>query len=184
MNVKGSALRSTMTFLRERYPEDFCQKVVSTIPPAHRAILEKPIQQSGWYDATILYTLMHIIAKASNENEEDLFFRMGKQSCDDGLNTIYKIFFKVGSPTFILKHVAQVWGNYYSEGRMVLLSGTSTTAHMRLEGVQFPDESLCHRIRGWMVRASELSGGKNVRVFHETCVHRGGTSCEWKGAWE
>jgi hypothetical protein len=184
MKVKGSALRSTLKFASDHYPEKTVRAVMESLPAEHRSELGKSILAGDWYDAGLLHTYMHALARASGDPEDDLFYRIGRQSCDDGLNSLYRMFFKVGSPHFILKRVPQIWGNYYDAGRMTLVEGTPLTALIRLEGTHFPDEALCHRIRGWMVRAIELSGGKQITIVHTACVHHGQAVCEWKGNWE
>jgi len=184
MRVKGSALRSSMNFLRENFPPETALRILNGLPDEDRKVLGGTILMSDWYRAEILFGLMHAMTGETSEKPEDLFIRLGRQSCEDGLNTIYKIFFKVGTTSFILKHVAQVWNNYYDEGKMLLLDSTPMTAHLRLEGAHLPDAAMCIRVSGWMMRAVELSGGKNVRIDHASCAHRKDPDCEWKARWE
>jgi hypothetical protein len=183
MKVKGSALRSTMSFLREQYPAPTVARILAGLPEEDRKILTPPILTSAWFPADALCRLIHGMEKETPGDPQDLYLRVGMQSCEDGLNTIYKLFFKVGTPSFILKHAGQVWKNYYDEGQIVLVSSTSNTAHVRLEGAKMPDPAMCMRISGWMKRAAELSGGHSVAVDHCACVHRGAPACEWKTDW-
>jgi hypothetical protein len=87
-------------------------------------------------------------------------------------------------PSFILKHVAQVWNNYYDQGKMVLVESGPTMTQVRLEKAHLPDAALCIRVSGWMVRAVELSGGRNVRMEHPACANRKDPVCEWKVRWD
>ena len=184
MKVKGSALRSSMNFLRENYPAPTVELILKGLPEEDRKILALPILASSWYPIEVLSRLARAMEKETPGDPEDLFTRLGKQSCEDGLNTIYKIFFKVGTPSFIIKRVAQVWSNYYDEGRMTILSSTSNTVHVRLDERPMPDAAMCTRITGWMIRAIELSGGRRISLDHTACVHRGAPHCEWKADWE
>ncbi len=184
MKVKGSALRSTMNYLREHFTSEQVNRVLSALPAGHRDELSKPILISTWYDSAILFNLMNAMARESGQPSEVLFHRLGRQSCDDGLNTVYRIFFKIGTPSYMLKFTVQVWRNYYDEGKFVVLSGSSNQAHIRLQDVSFPDSGMCVRVTGWLERALELSGARNIRMSHSACRFSGAPSCEWTATWE
>jgi len=184
MKVKGSALRSTLNYLREHFTADQVRRILERIPAEHRVSAEKPVLISSWYEADLLYALMHAMAAEVTVDPREFYRTLGRQSCDDGLNTVYKIFFKVGTPSFMLKFTIQVWSNYYSEGKMVLVEGGTHSAHLRLEGIRTADEAMCYRVTGWLERALELSGGHGIHMAHETCVRSGGAACEWKAIWQ
>lgn len=183
MKIKGSALRSTMNYLREHFSPDQVEKVMQALPSDARAILEIPILVSSWYEADLLFVLMKKMVSELNQSPDILFPKMGEQSCDDGMNTVYRIFFKIGSPGYILKFTIQVWSNYYSEGKMILVSRTSNSAHLRLEEVHFPDRAMCLRITGWLRRALELTGAKVTSFSHSACIFEKAPACEWKATW-
>jgi hypothetical protein len=84
----------------------------------------------------------------------------------------------------MLKFTIQVWSNYYSEGKMVLVDGGPHSAHLRLEGIRTADEAMCYRVTGWLERALELAGAKDIHMMHEACVLKGGEACEWKAVWK
>lgn len=184
MKVKGSALRSTMNYLREHYTATQVQKILGRLTEDQRAAAEKPVLTSSWYDAALLYDLMRAMAAESSGDPRDLYRTLGRQSCDDGLNTVYRVFFKVGTPSFMLKFTIQVWSNYYSEGKMALVEGGQQAAYLRIEGARSVDEAMCYRVTGWLERALELSGARSIHMAHSSCVHTGSGACEWKAAWQ
>ena len=184
MKVKGSALRSTLNYLREHFTTDQVRNIMGRLSDDQRASAEKPVLTSSWYEAGLLYDLMHAMAAESPGDPREFYRVLGRQSCDDGLNTVYRVFFKVGSPAFMLKFTIQVWTNYYSEGKMALLEGSPHSAHLRLEGIRSTDEAMCCRVTGWLERALELSGAQAIHLVHETCMLKGGAACEWKAGWD
>lgn len=184
MRIKGSALRSTMNYLREHFRPEEVQKVMEALPSDARAELEKPILVSSWYEADLLFVVMNKMVTELKQVPEILFPKMGVQSCDDGMNTVYKIFFKMGAPSYMLKFTTQVWSNYYSEGKMRVLASASDSAHVRLEGAQFPDRAMCLRITGWLRRALELTGAEVTSLTHSACTFEKAPFCEWKASWK
>jgi hypothetical protein len=138
---------------------------------------------TGWFDAGILVRLMLGMTKGTHTSADKLYHRLGRQSCDDGLDMMFRIFVKMRSPVFLLKHLPQVWHNYYDEGQMILLGSDKTHAHLRLAGTRLDSTALCVRIAGWMERAVEMSGGREPKVEHSACVHLGQDVCEWQAEW-
>jgi hypothetical protein len=183
MNVKGSAIRSTMTFMRENFPPEGAEFILGTLEGEDRALLTRPIPLAGWFDAGILVRLMTAMTKGTHEPPLKLYHRLGRQSCDDGLDMMFRIFVRMRSPSFLLKHLPEVWHNYYDAGQMILLGSDKTHAHLRLVDTRLESPALCVRIAGWMERAVELSGGKEPKVRHSTCVHQGQAVCEWMADW-
>ncbi len=184
MKVKGAALRSTMNYIREHFPPAAIEKVLSRVSPEDQKILRRPLLVSDWYESKILIALMRAAGKETDQDERSLFHAMGRQSCDDGLNTVYKIFYKLGSPSFIVSKGLHLWNNYYSDGVIATLESSPTMAHIRLTRNPFPDEAMCIRLSGWFERSLELSGGKAIGIHHIACVHHGQENCEWRGTWE
>lgn len=88
MNVKGSALRSTLNYLRERYTPEQTNMVMSVLYDDQRKTLESPILVSSWYEADLLYALLRSMAAQLGEQPQALYEKVGRQSCDDGLNTV------------------------------------------------------------------------------------------------
>ena len=118
-----------MNFMRENFPSEAVARILAGLPETDRRTLSQPILMSAWYRAGILCSIMHAMAKKCSERPDDLFFRLGRQSCDDGLNTLTKIFFKMLTPSFILKHVGQIRSNYYDSGTMVILDSSPIMGH-------------------------------------------------------
>jgi len=108
---------------------------------------------------------------------------MGRAAAEYGLTTFYKIFFKVGSPQFIITRSAKVWRTYYTSGEMTVPVCEDGHAVVELVGFEEPARELCERLPGFFERTVELSGGRGVRLVHETCVHRGATSCRFEAWW-
>jgi hypothetical protein len=108
---------------------------------------------------------------------------MGRAAAEYGLTSLYKIFFKVGSPQFVIARGSSVFSRYYSQGRLEIVE--SKSGHAAVDLVDFPDGApeFCERIRGWMERTMELAGASNLKSAHSLCVHRGDSVCRFEGFW-
>jgi Protein of unknown function (DUF2378) len=183
-NVKGTAVVAALRFLRERFGEEGLAGVLSDLDPRDLTALEGGGLVSAWYPVSLLLHLMRAAEARFGAQLTQFYRHMGRASADYGLTTVYRIFFKVGSPQFIISRASRVFGSYYSQGQIRTVD--SGTGHATVELVDFPDGApeFCERILGWMERTMELAGAKNLRSAHSLCVHRGDEVCRFEGSWE
>jgi len=183
-NVKGTAVVAALRFLRERFGEDGLASILADLDPADRAALEGGALVSAWYPVALMLRLMRAAEARFGTRLIHLYRHMGRASADYGLTTVYKIFFKVGSPQFIIAKGSSLFGRYYSQGQLRIVE--SKAGHAAVDLVDFPDGApeFCERIRGWMERTMELAGAQKLRSAHSLCVHRGDEVCRFEGFWE
>jgi hypothetical protein len=182
--VKGTAVRASVIYLNDTLGGEGYAKILERLGPEDRETFSNPILQSSWYELSQLIRLM-------TEAQKDLQlppgrsvgWEMGRFSADHGLNTIYKVFFKVADPAFIIRKASQVMGSYYDSGRMEAVTQEPHSAHLRLTGFNEPHRLFCDRIMGWMERTMELTGAKSVRMEHPKCMARGDSCCDYLGRW-
>jgi hypothetical protein len=116
--------------------------------------------------------------------EPRLARQMGRASCDYGMTTVYKIFFRVGTPGFVISRATRVFSTYYDSGVLRAVENGPGRAVIELTGLVGGAPEFCERILGWTERTLELAGAKNIRPSHPQCVHRGAASCLFEGTWD
>lgn len=181
--VKGTAIVASMRYVTERFGQGALTALLRGLPEECRREFEAGILVSTWYPMVLFLRFMQEAEKRHGAEEPDLVRRMGRASAEYGLKTVYKIFFKVGSPEFIIQRAARVFGSYYDTGNLKVLETSRGRALLELEGF-FGAPQFCDRILGWMERTVELAGAKNLRASHSLCTHRGDAVCRFEGIWD
>lgn len=181
--VKGTAVLASIRYVKENLGEDVINGVLAALPEDDRKALGGHLLASAWYSMPAFLHFMEEAEKQLAGKEPDVLRKMGRASADYSLTTVYKIFFKVGSPEFIIGKAARVFGSYYDSGKVVPVESSPGRAAFDL--VEFQGAPpFCARIGGWMERTLELAGAKDVRVHHPECLHRGGPRCRFEGTWK
>ncbi|MEJ5166496.1 MAG: hypothetical protein WHV67_05660 [Thermoanaerobaculia bacterium] len=183
LNIKGIALKSTINYIRLKLDREAFLKFKEELSAGSKNIFETSVLSSSWYDINLLVEIMSKIPEILKRDPKEVWWEMGRHSCEDGLNTVYKIFYKLGSPEFIIKRASQVFNNYYSQGDFFVVSHSLNSAQVQIKNFPLPHPCICTRISGWMERAIELSGGKNVSVKHSLCIFQKASLEEWKANW-
>ena len=130
---------------------------------------------------------LHFMQEAESQlrsQEPDVVLRMGRASCEYGVTGVYKIFFKIGSPEFLVSRGTHVFGSYYDTGELRVIEASSGRAVVELTAFEGGAPQFCERLYGWMQCTLELAGARNLRSAHSACVHRGDTVCRFEGTWD
>ncbi len=181
--IKGTAVKSTLSYIRERLGNRESE-FLATLPEEFRPLMTQSILVSGYYEALGVGEIMERCANFLGVPTGKFYLECGQASADFGLNTVYRIFLKLGSPEYIIKKAPLVWRSYYSQGNFEVLQSSPVTATVRIVDGDLPHPAICGRIEGWMARTMELSGGKNVAMTHVRCSFKGDDCEEWKGQWQ
>lgn len=181
--VKGTAVQSSMRYVRERFGEQALSGLLAALPPGDGASFEG-VLPSSWYPMNAFLRFMQEAERQLGAQEQEIVRNMGRASCDYGVTGVYRIFFKVGSPEFIISRAARVFSSYYDSGELRVVESRDGRAVAELRGLQDGAPQFCERIYGWMQRTLELAGARNLRSSHSSCVHRGDPVCRFEGSWD
>jgi uncharacterized protein (TIGR02265 family) len=181
--VKGVAVQSSLRYLRERFGEQALGGVLEALGEQERKQLSA-VLASSWYPMETFLRFMREAKRQLGPQEPGILRSMGRASCEYGVTGVYKIFFKVGSPEFIISRAARVFASYYDTGELRVPESRDGRAVAELAGLEGGSPEFCERILGWMERTLELAGAKRLRSAHSLCVHRGDAVCRFEGDWE
>ena len=181
--VKGTAVQSSLQYVREKFGDASLARIVAALPEGDRRSLES-VLASSWYDVDTFRRFMVETERQLAAQEPDVVRRMGRFSCDQGITTVYRIFFKLGSPEFIIGRAARVFSSYYDTGELRIVESGPGRAVGELVGFEGGAPQFCERIFGWMQQTLERAGARNLRAKHDVCVHRGGSVCRFEGYWD
>ncbi|HEY2747706.1 MAG TPA: hypothetical protein VGL86_23955 [Polyangia bacterium] len=181
MNVKGSVLRARLRYVEERGGEDGHRRFIDALAPSTRAIVDERILASGWYPFAAFIDICEVIDRQLGAGDLALCDELGRYGCDANLPTLYKIFFRMADVLYIVRRAAAAWRVNYDEGSMTVVGEGDHEVTLRME-VPAPHRAHCLSVRGWIVRAGELSGAKDVRV-DERCRLNGAPHCQFELRW-
>lgn len=184
VKVKGTALSSTVRYLQEKFGPEAVEKVIAGLSEADKAGIRNGVLVSSWYPFALLVAIMRAAKKEFGTRAPDIYREIGRASADYSLSTVYKIFFKVGSPQFIIGRAATVYGNFYSSGVFKVTDSGKGFANVQITGFAEPCEEYCQRVWGWMERMLELTGAHNIKAVHVQCCLRGDPVCLYHGTWD
>jgi len=183
MEIKGPAVKSIPEFVKKNYNARY-NEWLNSLSPESRKIMANPVYSTGWYP----------VKEAAVEPTEKiglLFFKSkieaawesGKYSAESTLKGVYRIFIKASSPQYIISRASKVFTTYYRPCNMEVIESTDKSVLVHITEFGEPNPIVEYRIGGWMEKALELSGCKEVKVFIRKSLTKGDPVTEYSIRW-
>jgi predicted hydrocarbon binding protein len=180
--IKGFAIRGLFRYLKENAPGRTAE-IVKTLPPESAAVLERPVIASSMYPYRVFADLLRSIDRHLGRGDLKLCQTVGDYAAQQDISGMFKVMLSVFSPKTTLERSNLFWSKYCDTGKLSVVKADPKDALMRMEDFPDIDEAHCYLMSGWIRRFATMTGGKNVVVKHDRCVHHGAPQCEWHGEW-
>ncbi|MCC6554149.1 MAG: hypothetical protein IT372_14180 [Polyangiaceae bacterium] len=182
-NVKGAAVTARVRFVRERFGEGALADLLGALQPDARAAIEERILPQAWVPYDLYIDLNVAIDRLFGAGDLRLCYELGRYSAEVNLPTLYKLFYRLGTPMFVFEKAARVWRLHYDSGVLVPIEEGPKLVRLRVEDFQRPHRAHCLSVLGWAAKSIELSGGTVLRAEEERCRTRGDRACEHSLRW-
>ena len=184
MEVKGAAVKSTVAFVKQNFSTKY-DEWINSLPEGSFSILTSNISNTKWYSfkyAQLIPTDSIIDNFYSNKISGAK--EIGRYSAEKGLQGIFKYFVKLGSPNFIINKAAKVFQTYYKDSQIEVVSSTKKSVILKITEFNELDKFTEARISGWMEKALEVSGCKDVKANIVNSIADGDDYSEIFITWE
>lgn len=184
MEIKGAAVGSIPLFVKNKFPKRY-DEWLNSLSQASREIMNDSILIGSWYplsDACVEPT--EKICKLFYNDKIDGAWEGGRFSADFSLKGVYKVFVKVASPIFIMSRASIIFSAYYKPSIMKLVDKSSKKGIIHILKFPEPDTYVDFRIGGWIERALEICGCKDVKITITKSLAKGDRLTEIVGEWK
>ncbi len=184
MKVKGTSFKSALSFVKQKFGEDKLALVLAGLETSDRALLSKTILVSDWYPFRLYGNFLTALDKTLGKGDGKLSRECGRFDAEFDLNTVYKAFYKMTSPQFIIGNAPLVWKAYFNAGRVEIDKHGTQGINFRIRDTDEYAPMVCREMEGWLERTVELSGGRQVVAKEIHCRAQGAAYCEYSIKWQ
>ena len=107
----------------------------------------------------------------------------GRFSAEYGLKGIYKILVKLCSPEVLIKKANTILTSYYKPSKLEIAEQRKGYTVVHITHFPESDSYVEYRIAGWMERAIEICGCRNVNVNITSSLTNNDPYTEYKISW-
>ena len=184
MKAKGTVLTSIDRFVKDNFPNKY-KEWKSKLPQTSQKIYNEPIIATDWYEVEsgVSIPTKLIGEMFYNFNVKKAAWDSGYYSAKVALSGIYKVFVLISTPAFIMSRAGKILSSFYDQAIIKVVDSRSKgiTLHM----TEFPgaNEILDNRIAGWMIKALEICGCKNLESKITKSIAKGDEYTEFVIDW-
>lgn len=182
MEVRGVIVNTAKEFVRLRFGERYSEWV-NLLPLETKNIILSEVGVDKWYpifEGMVIPT--EAICHLFYYDDYKGAWELGRFSADISLNHIYTKLFSFTSLEFLYNNAANIMYTYYRPCNIeigILNENNKKSIFMRLIEFSDPSKYIECRIGGWLERAFEISGDKNVKIEITKSMAKGDTFTEF-----
>lgn len=182
VNVKGTAVRSRLEFLRETLGLDGLQAVLEAFPEEERWALAAALP-SAWVPVELLDRLDLEIVRHGGGLQ--LASEYGAFSARRHLTNVYEAFFDQaeGEPRRLVEGLAALHRSFYDEGGMRVRDQKRGSCRIELDFAGRAARFRCQVSRGFVEEALRMIEAQDLRVQETGCQTRGDAHCAFAVRW-
>jgi len=113
--VKGSTVLPRLEYIKQKGGD--LEKVLALVNPGFSREVKKGILLNTWYDFDGYLELSGAADRVMGKGDLAMVWDMGRFSAEYAFKGIYKMFYKIGTPEWVMKMGMSVWKQYYDTGK-------------------------------------------------------------------
>lgn len=182
--VKGSLVASRPRYIAAHRGEPMVKALAEQLTGSAKVFLLEPPLVSSWLPIAPLMQIDRLLIEKLMNNDVTQVEGFGSEIAGYDLSTLYKLIYKMGTPSFIMKHSNMAFQTYFrGAGELESQIPDAKKATIRLRNGVLPLYLCRYGVLGWIRMGLEKSGGLNVAISETECIHNGFPMCRWDATW-
>ena len=185
MKVKGSIAASLQKFVKTRYSGEY-ERWVERLSREAREIYSRPILATEWYPlkSGIIEPTAAVGDLFYGGDRRSAAWETGRFSAQEGLSGIYRVFVLVATPQYMMKRSGKILASFYEPSALSVAAERPKGVDIHITTFPESNEIAENRIGGWMERALEICGCRNVRFEFPESLARGDSRTVYGINWD
>ena len=160
------------------FGEALWSRALSRVSPESRRVWEQPPLTVSAYDFAAFKAVAAAVAIEAKADGDRAVAAMYEYIAERSLNTLYKVFFRLANPAFVIGNFPKLWSRFFTAGEVRVPVAEREHAELRFTVPEIFLDWLGPACLGYSTKAVELAGGRGVAVREIQRTARGG------GLWE
>jgi hypothetical protein len=150
-------------FVREEHGLKIWEQVVDALPADAAAVWNAPILITGTYPFAAFKAMLSALTEVVGIQPDEETARMYSYIADRSLNSVYKFFFRLAQPSFVISRYPILWQRFFKSGT-VEVSASSGRARLDFTLQDIFLDWIRPACLGYSTKAVSLSGGRDLEM--------------------
>ncbi len=176
--AKGVNFLYSKRFIVAEYGAEKWDKIVNALPSDSQEIWGSGILASSSYPFAAFKEMMNALTKELGSPKRDQLARIYEYIADQSLSKIYKIFFRMANPSYVIKNYPKLWSNFFNAGTVEVPVAEKGHAVLKFVLPEIFLDWLPPACLGYSRKAVEMSGGRGLSMKEKSTNRLGEDSWE------
>jgi hypothetical protein len=178
-NVRAPAIFARLQWAVEHHGEAAYDATLAAMKPELAVAVRAADRPAAWVSFDAFVGLCETLDARYGQGDLALVRELGRHAARFNLPTLYRVFYQLGSVSYILSRAAAVWSEHYDSGRATTRDLGRGAVAIVIEGFETPHAVLCLSVLGWIEESVRISGAKVLSAEEPACRTRGANVCEF-----
>ncbi|MCU0275376.1 MAG: hypothetical protein MUF02_00710 [Acidobacteria bacterium] len=164
--VKGVIIASTPKMILDKFGQYGLKKWLELISPGARRVYSSEINPEAWFPLKemLIEPMANIAQLFYDWDLKKAAWDFGRMSADIRFHGVLKLLVKIPKTASLIEKAGEFLSSYYRPCAISVPMSDQKFCLLRISHFPELDKTTEFRICGWMERALEISGCKNVKV--------------------
>jgi hypothetical protein len=162
--AKGVNFVFAKEYILKTHGEEIWARALVRLPASQRKIWSGILVPFGDYSFTAFKSMVRAVSTEAGEKDDAALAKMYEYIADRSLNAMYKVFFRLTRPSFVIRNYPKLWSRFFSDGSVKVPSVEAGRAEMVFELSEIFLDWIGPACLGYSTKAVTMSGGHGVAV--------------------
>jgi hypothetical protein len=184
--VKGVIIHSIPKSILDKFGPYGLKRWLELISPYARKLYSSDVEQEAWFplQEALIKPMANIAQLFYDWDLKAAAWEFGRLSADVRFHGVLKLLVKIPSPNSLINKAGEFLGSYYRPCAISVPVNEPKFCMLRISHFPELDKTTEFRICGWMQRALEISGCKEVKVDIVKSLTNFQPLCEYELRWK
>lgn len=146
------------------FGEALWARALARVDPEQRRVWEQPLLTVSAYDFAAFKAVAAAVAVEAKADGDRAVAAMYEYIAERSLNTLYKVFFRLANPAFVIGNFPKLWSRFFTAGEVRVPVAQRQHAELQFTVPEIFLDWLGPACLGYSTKAVELAGGRDVAV--------------------
>ncbi len=151
-------------YILKQHGEDVWRRALARLSAEHARVWARKPVPFGAYSFTAFKHMARAVAEETGQRDDRELAKMYEYIADRSLSAVYKIFFKLAHPSFVIGNYPKLWMRFFTTGTVTVPQAEEGFARVHFELPEMFLDWLGPACLGYSNKAVTMSGGRDVLV--------------------
>ena len=162
--AKGVSFLFARTYIVAKYGHETWEKVVASMTPESREIWGQSLLATQEYPFEAFKDMMSALSRVLKTAKDAELAAVYEYIADQSLNKMYKIFFRMAHPSYVIKNYPSLWKMFFNAGVVEVPVAEKGHAVVRFLLPEIFNDWLSPACLGYSKKAVEMAGGRGLTM--------------------